>query len=137
MWLLQTIYLWWIHYGYCCGCRRYYFSLILEFSDITMPFVRAVFVKISDAVSFFLVCLIGRSLGLIYTGIRQALGLRWHNVFRLTLFSPFLHISFPKNYGRMIPNSYEFVFIIIGSWSEYSLIKIESCGLQMIKFSCC
>ncbi|KAH7691585.1 hypothetical protein IHE45_01G008500 [Dioscorea alata] len=55
---------------------RYYFSLILEFSDITMPFVRAVFVKISDAVSFFLVCLIGRSLGLIYTGIRQALGLR-------------------------------------------------------------
>lgn len=55
---------------------RYYFSLILEFSDITMPFVRGVFEKISDAVSFFLVCLIGRSLGLIYTGIRQSLGLR-------------------------------------------------------------
>ncbi|KAG9446192.1 hypothetical protein H6P81_012320 [Aristolochia fimbriata] len=53
---------------------RYYFSLFLEFSDIAMPFVRAVTSKISDAVSFFLVCLIGRSLGLIYSGIRQAVG---------------------------------------------------------------
>eukprot|EP00268_Persea_americana_P051022 TRINITY_DN5606_c0_g1_i2.p1 TRINITY_DN5606_c0_g1~~TRINITY_DN5606_c0_g1_i2.p1 ORF type:complete len:518 (-),score=92.99 TRINITY_DN5606_c0_g1_i2:490-2043(-) len=53
---------------------RYYFSLFLEFSDITMPLVRAVVAKVSSAVSFFLVCLIGRSLGLIYTGIRQALG---------------------------------------------------------------
>ncbi|KAF6153925.1 hypothetical protein GIB67_023702 [Kingdonia uniflora] len=55
---------------------RYYFSLFLEFSDITMPFARSVVEKISSAISFFLVYLIGRSLGLIYTGIRQALGWR-------------------------------------------------------------
>ncbi|KAI3772897.1 hypothetical protein L6452_04091 [Arctium lappa] len=54
---------------------RYYFSLYLEFADITMPFIRTLVAKISDAVSFFLVSLIGRSLGLIYTGIRQSL--RW------------------------------------------------------------
>ncbi|XP_062078856.1 uncharacterized protein LOC133783271 isoform X2 [Humulus lupulus] len=52
---------------------RYYFSLLLELSDIGMPFVRAVINKVTDAISFFLVCLIGRSLGLIYTGIRQSL----------------------------------------------------------------
>ncbi|XP_042518660.1 uncharacterized protein LOC122092413 isoform X2 [Macadamia integrifolia] len=56
---------------------RYYFSLFLEFSDITMPLVKAIFAKISSAISFFLVCLIGRSLGLIYTGIRQSLGWRY------------------------------------------------------------
>lgn len=54
---------------------RYYFSLFLELADITMPVIRTIFAKVSDAVSFFLVCLIGRSLGLIYTGIRQSL--RW------------------------------------------------------------
>lgn len=54
---------------------RYYFSLLLELSDIGMPLVRAVIDKVSNAISFFLVCLIGRSLGLIYTGIRQSL--RW------------------------------------------------------------
>lgn len=55
---------------------RYYFSLFLEFSDITMPLVKTVFTKVSNAVSFFLVCMIGRSLGLIFTGIRQSLGWR-------------------------------------------------------------
>lgn len=54
---------------------RYYFSLLLELSDISMPLIRAVIDKVSDAISFFLVSLIGRSLGLIYTGIRQSL--RW------------------------------------------------------------
>ncbi|GKU86090.1 hypothetical protein SLEP1_g662 [Rubroshorea leprosula] len=54
---------------------RYYFSLLIEFADITMPIVRAIIDKVSNAISFFLVCLIGRSLGLIYTGIRQSL--RW------------------------------------------------------------
>ncbi|CAI9774417.1 unnamed protein product [Fraxinus pennsylvanica] len=54
---------------------RYYFSLFLELTDITMPFIRTVIAKVSDAISFFLVCLIGRSLGLIYSGIRQSL--RW------------------------------------------------------------
>ncbi|KAI8523206.1 hypothetical protein RHMOL_Rhmol13G0055400 [Rhododendron molle] len=52
---------------------RYYYSLFLELADITMPVIRTVFKKVSDAISFFLVCLIGRSLGLIYTGIRQSL----------------------------------------------------------------
>ncbi|XP_052170534.1 uncharacterized protein LOC127786866 isoform X2 [Diospyros lotus] len=52
---------------------RYYFSLFLELADITMPLVRTIFAKVSDAISFFLVCLIGRSLGLIYSGIRQSL----------------------------------------------------------------
>lgn len=52
---------------------RYSFSLFLELSDITMPIIRAVIDKVSDAISFFLVSLIGRSLGLIYTGIRQSL----------------------------------------------------------------
>ncbi|KAF6170023.1 hypothetical protein GIB67_034415 [Kingdonia uniflora] len=33
---------------------RYYFSLFLEFSDITMPFVRSAVAKISSAISFFL-----------------------------------------------------------------------------------
>ncbi|XP_011659179.1 uncharacterized protein LOC101223105 isoform X1 [Cucumis sativus] len=54
---------------------RYYFSLLIELSDITMPLIRVVIDKISSGISFFLVCLIGRSLGLIYTGIRQSL--RW------------------------------------------------------------
>ncbi|PSR89698.1 Ycf55-like protein [Actinidia chinensis var. chinensis] len=52
---------------------RYYFSLFLELADITMPLIKTIFAKVSDAISFFLVCLIGRSLGLIYTGIRQSL----------------------------------------------------------------
>ncbi|XP_021907227.1 uncharacterized protein LOC110821623 isoform X2 [Carica papaya] len=54
---------------------RYYFSLFLELSDITMPLIRVVFDKVSGAISFFLVSLIGRSIGLVYTGIRQSL--RW------------------------------------------------------------
>ncbi|CAL0304516.1 unnamed protein product [Lupinus luteus] len=52
---------------------RYYFSLFLELSDITMPIIKAIIDKVSKAISFFLVSLIGRSLGLIYTGIRQSL----------------------------------------------------------------
>lgn len=55
---------------------RYYFSLFLELSDITMPIVKTVVAKVSDAISFFLVCLIGRSLGLIYSGIRNSLRLK-------------------------------------------------------------
>ncbi|KAI4356433.1 hypothetical protein L6164_000455 [Bauhinia variegata] len=54
---------------------RYYFSLFLELSDITTPFIKAVIGKVRETISFFLVCLIGRSVGLIYTGIRQSF--RW------------------------------------------------------------
>ncbi|KAL9669994.1 hypothetical protein QQ045_007544 [Rhodiola kirilowii] len=54
---------------------RYYFSLFLELSDITLPMIKTMILKVSNAISFFLVSLIGRSLGLIYTGIRQSI--RW------------------------------------------------------------
>ncbi|CAH8359504.1 unnamed protein product [Eruca vesicaria subsp. sativa] len=54
---------------------RYYFSLFLELSDIGMPIIRVVVNKVSSIISFFLVTLIGRSVGLIFTGIRQSL--RW------------------------------------------------------------
>ncbi|XP_047958894.1 uncharacterized protein LOC125204319 isoform X2 [Salvia hispanica] len=55
---------------------RYYFSLFLELANITMPIVKIVVAKVSDAISFFLVSLIGRSLGLIYSGIRNSLRLK-------------------------------------------------------------
>lgn len=58
------------------NCRRYYISLFLELSDIAMPFVRAAVSKVSAAVSYFWVSMIGRSLGLIFSGIRQSLGWR-------------------------------------------------------------
>ncbi|CAH2044712.1 unnamed protein product [Thlaspi arvense] len=54
---------------------RYYFSLFLELADIGMPIIRVVLDKVSSIISFFLVTLIGRSVGLIFTGIRQSL--RW------------------------------------------------------------
>ncbi|CAN8265573.1 unnamed protein product [Cochlearia groenlandica] len=54
---------------------RYCFSLLLELSDIGMPIIRVVLNKASSIISFFLVTLIGRSVGLIFTGIRQSL--RW------------------------------------------------------------
>ncbi|RXH87125.1 hypothetical protein DVH24_028625 [Malus domestica] len=55
--------------------RRYYFSLFLELFDISMPLIRAIVDNVSKGYLFFLKCLIGRSLGLVYTGIRQSL--RW------------------------------------------------------------
>nr|AIE39014.1 regulator receiver domain-like 1 [Echinochloa crus-galli] len=55
---------------------RYYFSLFLELSDIAMPFLRVAVSKVSAAVSYFWVSMIGRSLGLIFSGIRQSLGWR-------------------------------------------------------------
>ncbi|PWZ22342.1 hypothetical protein Zm00014a_011956 [Zea mays] len=53
---------------------RYHFSLFLELSDIAMPFIRVAISKVSSAVSYFWVSMIGRSLGLIFSGIRQSLG---------------------------------------------------------------
>ncbi|KAJ4756104.1 hypothetical protein LUZ62_090509 [Rhynchospora pubera] len=55
---------------------RYYFSLYLELSDISLPLVKGAFTNISNAISYFLTYIIGRSLGLIFSGIRQALGWR-------------------------------------------------------------
>lgn len=54
---------------------RYYFSLLLELSDIAMPMMKAIIAQLRNAISFFLVSLIGRSVGLVYSGIRQSL--RW------------------------------------------------------------
>lgn len=53
---------------------RYYFSLFLEFSDVALPLLKAVVDKARSAVSFFLTYMIGRSLGLVFSGIRQSLG---------------------------------------------------------------
>jgi len=55
--------------------RRYIYSLYLEFSDIVGPLLEALVKKLGEAVSFLLVRLIGRSLGLIFEGIRQSV--RW------------------------------------------------------------
>ncbi|KAJ7203203.1 hypothetical protein O6H91_Y489100 [Diphasiastrum complanatum] len=52
---------------------RYYYSLYLEFFDIAGPVLKIVLSKLGEGVSFLLVCLIGRSLGLIYEGIRQSI----------------------------------------------------------------
>jgi hypothetical protein len=49
----------------------YYFSLFLELSNITMPFVKATVSKVSVVVSYFWVSMIGRSLGLNFSGIRR------------------------------------------------------------------
>lgn len=54
---------------------RYYYSLYLEFSDIVGPLLEVLVKKMGEAVSFLLVRLIGRSLGLIFEGIRQSV--RW------------------------------------------------------------
>lgn len=51
---------------------RYYYSLFLEFSDICGPLLRTVVTKLGEGISFLLVILIGRSLGLIYRGICQS-----------------------------------------------------------------
>lgn len=53
---------------------RYYYSIFLEFSDIMGPLVRELLNKLGSGISFLLVSLIGRSLGLIYRGIRQSVG---------------------------------------------------------------
>lgn len=54
---------------------RYFYSLYLEFFDIVGPLLQVLVKKLGEAVSFLLVRLIGRSLGLIFEGIRQSV--RW------------------------------------------------------------
>ncbi|EFJ28371.1 hypothetical protein SELMODRAFT_411094 [Selaginella moellendorffii] len=51
---------------------RYYYSLYMEFSDVVGPLLRILVTKLGQGLSFLLVCLIGRSFGLIYQGIRQS-----------------------------------------------------------------
>ncbi|KAL2622217.1 hypothetical protein R1flu_002422 [Riccia fluitans] len=54
---------------------RYYYSLYLEFSDVVGPILGMLLTRFGEAVSFLLVRLIGRSLGLVFQGIRQSV--RW------------------------------------------------------------
>ncbi|GBG81271.1 hypothetical protein CBR_g31943 [Chara braunii] len=49
------------------------YSIYLEFADVTVPIISAVILKIGNVISYLLVTLIGRSLGLIYRGVRQSL----------------------------------------------------------------
>jgi len=50
-------------------------SSALEFADVVSPVLSGLASKLSGLVSFFLVGLIGRGLGLIYKGVRQSLAL--------------------------------------------------------------
>jgi hypothetical protein len=52
---------------------RYYYSTALEACDFLAPLLERLFSKIGDAVSWLLVRLIGRSLGLIYRGVKESL----------------------------------------------------------------
>jgi len=52
---------------------RQNFSVILEMADVCIPLMQGFFTYIGDALSWILVRLIGRSLGLIYRGVRQSL----------------------------------------------------------------
>ena len=51
-------------------------SLLLEALDFATPILQKLGGKASEAVSWLLSALIGRSLGLIFRGIRQSLGMR-------------------------------------------------------------
>lgn len=51
-------------------------SLLLEALDFAAPIIMQFCRKASQAVSWLLVALVGRSLGLVFRGIRQSLGLR-------------------------------------------------------------
>lgn len=50
-------------------------SMLLEALDVVLPMLRNIGDRISSVLSFFFVNLIGRSLGLIFRGVRQGLGL--------------------------------------------------------------
>lgn len=52
---------------------RYCYSIFLEFSDVMGPLIREFLTRLGKGISFLLVSLIGRSLGLIYRGIRQSI----------------------------------------------------------------
>ncbi len=52
---------------------RYYYSTALEAFDFLAPLLERLFSRIGDAMSWLLVRLIGRSLGLIYRGVKESL----------------------------------------------------------------
>ncbi len=47
-------------------------SFVLEFGDIAAPLLRSLFSRLGAAVSWLLVTLIGRSLGLVFRGVRES-----------------------------------------------------------------
>lgn len=52
---------------------RYTVSLLLEAADVVLPIVRSCMARVSVAISWLLVKLIGRALGLIFKGVKQSL----------------------------------------------------------------
>ncbi len=52
---------------------KYIVSLLLEAGDIALPIFRNCMARVSAAISWLLVKLIGRALGLIYRGVKQSL----------------------------------------------------------------
>ena len=49
-------------------------SFMLELGDVAAPLLRSLFARVSAAISWLLVTLIGRSLGLVFRGVRESLG---------------------------------------------------------------
>ena len=49
-------------------------SILLEFGDIATPLLRSLASRLGAAVSWLLVTLIGRSLGLVFRGVRESFG---------------------------------------------------------------
>lgn len=52
---------------------KYTVSLLLEAGDIALPIFKSCMARVSAAISWLLVKLIGRALGLIYRGVKQSL----------------------------------------------------------------
>ncbi|KAL0028198.1 hypothetical protein WJX79_001068 [Trebouxia sp. C0005] len=57
----------------CLKGWKYIVSLLLEAGDIALPIFRNCMARVSAAISWLLVKLIGRALGLIYRGVKQSL----------------------------------------------------------------
>ena len=52
---------------------KYAVSFLLEAADVVLPIFRSCMARVSAAISWLLVKLIGRALGLIYRGVKQSL----------------------------------------------------------------
>ena len=52
---------------------KYAVSLLLEAADVALPIFKSCMARVSAAISWLLVKLIGRALGLVYRGVKQSL----------------------------------------------------------------
>lgn len=52
---------------------RYTVGFMLEAADMVLPIFRSCMARVSAAISWLLVKLIGRALGLVYRGVKQSL----------------------------------------------------------------